>query len=115
VVIWPAIIKLTDDDELLYIADLAQWHSDDDLHFIGYQQLDMLIDSAGAIHHFPNSCSKCDSERSLPNPTGESIELARAINLVKAHFSSVGACCAAKITARSVADLVDWVGLDSNA
>ena len=110
-VIWPAIIKLTDNDELLYIADLAQWHSDEDLHFIGYEQLDMLIDSAGAIHYL----DKCNSDRSLPNPTGEYIELARAIDLVKAHFSSVGACCAAKITARSVADLVDWVGLDNDA
>jgi hypothetical protein len=107
---WPAIIKYAQDDELAYIADLAQWNSDADLHAIEYERKDILIDSLGLIHHLN---SRHDASV-LPESTGDIIDLEHAISLVKAHFSMIGACCSAKLTARSVAELVNLVGFEDN-
>lgn len=107
---WPAVIKYAEDDELTYISDLAEWNRDADLHFFEYENLDSLIDSLGLIHHLNNR----NDAFTLPESTGDLIDLERAIDMVKAHFSSVGACCSAKLTARSVSELIDLVGLDSS-
>jgi cell division FtsZ-interacting protein ZapD len=107
---WPAIIKYAQDDELAYIADLAQWNDDRDLHAIEYERMDILIDSLGLIHHLNSRDDVCVQ----PESTGDIIELEDAISLVKAHFSMIGACCSAKLTARSVAELVSLVGFDDN-
>jgi hypothetical protein len=107
---WPAIIKYAEDDELTYIANLAEWHGNTDSHFFGYENSDALIDSLGLIHYLNNQNDSC----ALPESTGDIIDLEHAIDLVKAHFSSVGACCSAKLSARSVAELIDLVGDDDN-
>ncbi len=108
--IWPAIIKYAKGDELTYIADLAEWNYDADLHFFEYDNLDILIDSLGLIHHLNNR----NDAFILPESTGDIIGLGPAIGIVKAHFSSVGSCCSAKLTARSVSELIDLVGFDEN-
>ncbi|NRA85015.1 MAG: hypothetical protein HRU22_14990 [Gammaproteobacteria bacterium] len=108
-VTWPALIKFRGDDELVYISDLAEWNGDADLHFFEYDPLDILIDASGLIHHLNNQ----HHDAVVPEPTKDLIELGVAIDLIKAHFSALGSCCAAKISARSVAELIDFVGFDS--
>jgi len=108
-VTWPAIIKFSGDDQLGYIANLEQWNADQDLNFLGYQSTDILIDSRGVIHHL----SHLEAGTFKPQSTDELIELHRAIVIVQAHFSATGSCCAAKISARSVAQLIELVGIDN--
>jgi len=107
---WPAIIKFSGDDELTYIADLQQWKSDTDLHFFGYQQDDMLIDSCGMIHHL----NQHNVDLIMPQPTGALIDLGLATTIVQAHYSSIRSCCAAKIFAPSVAQLIELIGEENN-
>jgi len=106
---WPAIIKYAEEDELTYISDLEEWNSDADLHFFEYEHLDILIDSLGLIHHLNNR----NGAFVIPESTENTIDLGHAISIVKAHFSSLGACCAAKLAARSVAELLELVGSET--
>jgi len=107
---WPAIIKYAGEDELGYVADLTQWRGDAELHSFDYEPMDILIDSTGLIQHLNRRNNDFITEGS----TTDIIDLARATELVKAHFSSMGSCCVAKISARSVAQLIEFVGFDSD-
>lgn len=103
---WPAIIKFEADDELLFIADAAQWNGDSDLHSADYHSSDILIDAAGLIYHLNHQ----SNSKIIPQSTHQVIELSSAIELVKAHFSAIGACCSAKLSARSFEELFEMVG-----
>ena len=109
-IIWPAMIKYTEDDELIYISDLTEWTGDEDLHAYQYDPVDIFIDSSGLIHHLNHR----DNDFTLPGSTGSTMELKSAIAMVKAHFSSMGSCCSAKLTARSIAELIELVGIEHN-
>ncbi|MCG7532487.1 DUF4144 domain-containing protein [Psychrobium sp. MM17-31] len=103
---WPAIIKFEADDELFFIADAAQWNSDRDLCGTDYHSSDILIDAAGAIHHLNHQ----SDGKVTPQSTKQVMELSSAIELVKAHFSAIGACCSAKLSARTFEELFEMVG-----
>ncbi|MGB0835840.1 MAG: DUF4144 family protein [Psychrobium sp.] len=103
---WPAIIKFEADDELLFIADATQWIGDSDFHAADYHPSDILIDAVGVIHYLNHQFDG----KIIPQSTEQVIELSSAIELVKAHFSAIGACCSAKLSARSFEELFDMVG-----
>ena len=102
---WPAIIKFEADDELFYIADAEQWNSDPDLHSADNHPSDILIDAVGVIHHLNHQ----SDGKVIPQSTEQVMELSSAIELVKAHFSAIGACCSAKLSARSFEELFEMV------
>ncbi len=104
---WPAIIKYSDDNELNFLSDLSEWNGDADLHYFEYDPSDILIDSAGVIHHL----NQRDNGLIIPTSTGEIIDLKAAIAMVQAHFSAMGSCCSAKLSARSVAELIELVAM----
>lgn len=105
-IMWPAIIEFEADDELLFIADAAQWKGDSDLYAVDYHPSDILIDAVGVIHHL----NRQSDGKVIPQSTEQVIELSSAIELVKAHFSAIGACCSAKLSARSFEELFEMVG-----
>jgi len=96
------MIKYWQQDELTYIASHEQWQGDPDLHGAIYHGLDLLIDCHGFTYHLGEL---------LPQATGQQIALRAAIDLTQAHFSSLGTCCAAKIFAQDIGQLIEFVGL----
>jgi hypothetical protein len=93
---WPAIIKLHADDELILIADAAQFSSRDSLQLSYAQAQDILIDSSGAVYRINN---------------GQTLELVHTdlllslheiIVLLRLHLSSNGNCCVSKFHAHSI-------------
>jgi len=95
------MIKYWQQDELIYISSHEQWLGDPDLHGAIYHPLDVLIDSHGLTYHLGEQ---------LLRATGQQMALKVAINLTQAHFSLLGTCCAAKVSAQDIAQLIEFVG-----
>lgn len=92
-VVWPAMVKFDGDPELDYLADEIEWKRESELHYLGYQEDDVIIDSVGSI--FTLNDPKDNSTKIMP--TNKNSTLEEVIELVKAHESSLGSCCVAKI------------------
>jgi hypothetical protein len=105
-VVWPAVLKYRGDHELTFVLDQSVWNSDTDLHFFGYDSDDILIDSEGSIFALSNRNSHVitleQSERK--------IELESMLELIKAHESQLGACCASKLSFQSIAQAIMVIG-----
>jgi hypothetical protein len=97
---WPAIIKHSDDAELVYVRDGAEWDRDDDLHHFEYHESDVLIDSSGNTF----SLTTHQQDRVTPEFRGESIPLTELLGLIKAHAAQKGSCCVAKLYAPTIAE-----------
>lgn len=97
---WPAIIKHSDDAELIYVTDQSEWDQDDDLHHFEYHESDYLVDSAGKIF----SLTMRENERVRPQPRGKSMPLAEILGLIKAHAAQKGSCCVAKLYAPTIGE-----------
>lgn len=97
---WPAIIKHTDDAELIYVSDASEWDNDADIHNFEYSETDCLIDSSGNIF------TLTDRQKNYVNPqaVGTSIPLYEVVGLVKAHAAQTGSCCVSKLYAPSISD-----------
>ncbi len=93
---WPAIIKLHADDELIYIVDAEQFANDDALRHMHVNDLDMLIDSNGAIYQI-------HSGQTLQfMPAGATLNLDKVEQLLRLHLSNHGTCCVSKFHANSI-------------
>lgn len=103
---WPAIIKLSNQDELIYIQDEIQWNHDRHLHEFAYRPHDMLIDSRGAIYLL----SRAINSRIKPEPTGHTLELSKIVEMVRAHVAQDGQCCISKWATSSIAEAIRTVG-----
>lgn len=97
---WPAIIKHSDDVELVYVSDQSEWDKDADLHCFEYDESDTLIDSSGNIYML----TKGSNEAVNPVATGESISLIEFLGLVKAYAAQNGSCCVSKLYAPTISD-----------
>ena len=95
---WPAVIKVSDDAELIYIASESAWHEDTDLHDFAYEEHDRLIDAAGNLF----TLNQRRQGRVHPRPTGRSLALQEVLGLVKAHAALKGSCCVAKLYAPTI-------------
>ncbi|MBV7262504.1 hypothetical protein KCG43_10910 [Photobacterium sp. WH24] len=101
-VVWPAVLKYEGDQELSVVADRHTWESDSDLHCFGFQPGDALIDSAGQVFRL---LSLRPGDTSLEK-TVQTMRLDEIVEIIKAHQSCLGACCAAKVSFASVAEAI---------
>lgn len=100
---WPAIIKLSGVDELIFIPTHASLQTHAHLRDIRFHHDDHLYDSAG--QEFLINPMKPEE----PIPTGRHITLEKAVQLVRLHATQDGACCIAKLNANSIADAIALV------
>lgn len=104
-VTWPAIIKHSDDPELIYVSDQTEWENDVDLHYFEYDESDYLLDSTGKIY----TLKKTKGFYASPEPNGDSKSLQEILGLVKAHAAQQGSCCVAKLYAPSIVEALKIV------
>jgi len=97
---WPGIIKHSDDAELIYVGDQAEWDNDADLHCTTYDESDYLIDSSGNIF----TLTTTESNYVNPKPGGNPMPLHEILGLVKEHAAQKGACCVAKLYAATIVE-----------
>ena len=95
---WPAVIKHSDDPELIFVSSKTEWENDVDLHYFEYEETDYLIDSSGKIY----TLNEKESFYISPEPNGDSKSLKEILGLVKAHAAQQGSCCVAKLYAPSI-------------
>ncbi|MCW8934708.1 MAG: DUF4144 domain-containing protein [Gammaproteobacteria bacterium] len=97
---WPAVIKHSDDAELIHVRDQVQWDDDADLHSFDYNEADCLIDSTGCVFDITNK------EAGIVRPSASELvlELKSILGLVKAHAAQSGSCCVAKLYAPTIED-----------
>lgn len=102
---WPAIVKHSDDAEIIYVSEQSEWNADADLHDFEYDESDCLVDSSGNIF----SLTTRDNNYVKPVPRGESMELHEILGLVKAHAAQQGSCCVSKLYAPTIAEALEIV------
>ncbi|KKC99804.1 DUF4144 family protein [Photobacterium halotolerans] len=108
-VVWPAVLKYEGDQELSVVADRQTWESDADLHCFGFQPDDVLIDSTGQVFR-PLSLRPGETRLEASEKT---MRLEDIVELIKAHQSCLGACCAAKVAFDSVAEAIDALSMNT--
>jgi hypothetical protein len=102
-VIWPAVIQLKSDDELIFIRDGQQFLSDTGIQKMLLRPDDRLIDSEGKVYYLSKS-TKLEII-----PTQSSITLSEAKVLLQKHLSNLGTCCVAKFDAISIREAFKYV------
>ena len=102
---WPAIIKQTNDDELVYISDNTEWSNDTDLQTSVYDESDYLLDSTGQVFALTRKLN----DSVLAESTGEVKSLLEVLGLVKAHAAQSGSCCVAKLYAPGILEAFNIV------
>ena len=102
---WPCIIKHSDDAELVYIHDQAEWNNDADLHYFEYDESDYLVDSLGKIYKLTTRVNKYV----IPQHCGASMTLQEILGLIKAHAAVKGSCCVAKLYAPTIIEALKIV------
>ncbi|MCW9047111.1 MAG: DUF4144 domain-containing protein [Gammaproteobacteria bacterium] len=95
---WPAVIKHSDDAELIHVRGQAQWDDDADLNSFDYNEADYLIDSSGYAFDITNKVEGIVR----PRASGLVIDLKSILGLVKAHAAQSGSCCVAKLYAPTI-------------
>jgi hypothetical protein len=98
---WPAILKLHGAVELIPLLNPERWGCDPHLQAMQMTADDCLIDSSGR------------SFRIGPGGTfiasGHRFGLSEVLQLVRMHAAQDGACCVAKLNARSIADAIAMI------
>lgn len=101
---WPVIVQFNGEDELMFIHDETEWHSDEDIHFHNYTDEDRLIDSNGDLYQLDGSKNRVEIKT-----TGMSLPLNEFEMLVKKHLVYLNQCCIAKFAIASFAEGMDIV------
>ncbi|WP_122034742.1 DUF4144 family protein [Aliivibrio sp. EL58] len=104
-VVWPAIVKFEGDSELDYISSESEWKIESELHYLGYQDKDILVDSTGAIFSLNDPINNMTKIIS----TNKTITMDILLELIKEHQSSLGLCCAAKVGFDSIKGAIESV------
>lgn len=97
---WPALLKLTGDDELIYLPDQAAWQADTNLQQAIYQPDDQLIDADGQVFFLLSTAG----DAVQPEAGGTQLTLSQLTELIRAHESVRGSCCVAKMAFGSMAE-----------
>lgn len=92
---WPAIIKYSGEDELLFIKSDSHWVGDDDFNVYPYHCDDVLLDSSGALFSIDNNCFK-PLKKTLP------IDTFRL--WIKNHMVVLNQCCSSKLSVAKYSD-----------
>jgi len=106
-IIWPAILKCSGDDELIYIASEEKWHDEEGLHLARYHETDVLIDSSGAVFSLLSKQGKHIN----PEFLDKRMSLEDVLELVKAHAAQQASCCVAKLFAPTIHEALTIVEL----
>lgn len=104
-IIWPAMIKYSQHDELSYLRNADEMLDQQDDILFEADEFALLIDSSAAIY----SLNSDDNKGIKCVITDKVMPLDNATKMIQAHFSLLGLCCVSKIHARSMADLIDLV------
>jgi hypothetical protein len=108
-VAWPAVLKYRGEHELTFILDQSAWNLDAELHLFGYDPEDILIDSEGSIFSLTNQ----NNNFIISEQSEQKIDLESVLDLIKAHESQLGACCASKLSFQSIAEAIMVIGDES--
>jgi len=87
---WPAVVRLAGVDELVYLADAAQWRLE--CVSLGDSSGDVLIDSSGSRFDI----RQCELSASGTLPLGEFDAM------VRAHLVAMQQCCVYKLELQSI-------------
>lgn len=101
-VVWPALLRLTGEAELLVVHDAHGWNSDPHLHAAHYLPSDMLLDAEGRLYTLERQADG----RIHPAATGATASLEEVIATVQAHAAQMGACCVAKFSAATIREAI---------
>lgn len=104
-VAWPAIIQYSGEDELTYIGSQSEWELDAALYALSLEEGDRLIDGQGLIY----ALVKNARQRVTPQSSGKAATLTEVVTLVRNHAAQSGACCVAKLNARTIAEAIALV------
>lgn len=102
-IVWPAIIKLNGDDELIYIATADQLYDDQTLQHMQFHAEDQLIDSTGNVYRI------IKHHKLELKPTSEQLSLDQIELLLQRHLSNHGTCCVAKFHSNSIDEAISSV------
>ena len=105
VVTWPAVISISGDAELIYVADQHDWEDAAELHLLAYDEADYLLDACGSAYRLTTK----EDNRVMPEPTGETRTLTEVLGLVKAHAAQSGSCCVSKLYAPTIQAAIEMV------
>jgi len=92
---WPAIIKYSGEDELLFIESNIHWVSDNGLTAYPYHCDDVLLDSSGALFSINNNCFK---------PLKKTLPLDEFELWIKNHMVILNQCCSSKLSVAKYSD-----------
>lgn len=98
---WPAIIKYSGEDELLFIKDESTWLADDDLSAYAYDESDVLVDSNSAIYSLDYDVK---IERTHIKAQQTAVSLDQFEVWVKNHLVLLNQCCSSKLSLLSITD-----------
>lgn len=98
---WPAIVKCGDEDELLFVANRAEWVALQQSSVL--QTGDVVIDSSGLGFAI-------DAKLRLPERVSKAFTHEQVIELVRQHAAVCGHCCVSKLGAQGIAEAVALVG-----
>jgi len=88
---WPAIIKLSTCDELIYLEGIDALNDFVDESYLPLDQTDYIIDSQGYKYSIEQS------SLSVTCSFSQVVELHGLNDLVKLHYAQAGHCCISKI------------------
>lgn len=108
---WPAILKYTGDDELVYIENQQAWLHDPGLHSYQYTVGDQIIDSAGKAFDLIDMTGKKKNEITAVNKTlsPSTMTLCAFETLIKNHMHSLNFCCSSRLRISSFKDGISLI------
>jgi len=98
--LWPALIRVEGDPELVFLRDRSAWQSESGLVAASPGDTCLLVDSTGQLFR-PELVT--GSEFGL-QPLDQVMPLPEILELVKAHAAQAGSCCVEKLWAPSIRD-----------
>ena len=98
---WPVILRLYNEDELMFVSEQSEWDTDPDLFLYPYDENDMVIDGEGKIFDLQYDHLRKYAEM---RDTGKRMALDEFTDIIKRHVSAIGECCADKLNIASFRD-----------
>jgi hypothetical protein len=95
---WPAVIKYSGDDELLFIKDESMWLSEGLNHDV-YHESDVFFDSNGV---FFSVGFDTQNNKVVLKTLQTSIAIEKFEEWVKNHMAALDQCCSSKLTLASI-------------
>jgi hypothetical protein len=95
---WPAVIKYSGDDELLFIKDESVWLSES-LCAYAYNEDDLLIDSNGLLFSIDYDEK---NNKVVLNTRQQLVAIEKFEEWIRNHTAVLNQCCSSKLTLPSI-------------